>query len=368
MSLNDDPILTTRDAAAILGVSVKTAQTWIEQGMIESWKTPGGHRRVRTSAVIALRDQLGNGRQPAARVENAIALVVASDAALPAYLEAVAAAGLRGIGQSDPFNAMLDAGVAMPAVIAIELMRGDWERLSMARRLLQSRDLGHMRMLIVTDMSSAQLEADLGRLSRVTVLQTPADRAAFTAALMRCLALTPPDDAASSYPIAANEEARVQAVARTGLVDTVNEPEFDEIVQLTAEILRVPISLMTLLTPDRQWFKARWGLNAQETPRPWAFCNFTIMQNDVFVVDDAAADVRFNANPLVTGEPRIRFYAGAPLRDAQGNALGALCGIDRQPRVIDAVQKRRLVNLAGLASDRIGLVTRRRAERWNKAG
>jgi len=366
MSTNDDPILTSRDAAAILGVSVKTAQTWIEQGMIESWKTPGGHRRVRRSAVIALREQLGNGRQAAARIENAMALVVASEPALPDFLEAVAAAGMHGIGQSDPFNAMLDAGVAMPAVIAIELMRGDWERLSMARRLLQSRDLAHMRMLVVTDLSSAQLEADLGSLSRVTPLHTPADRPAFAAALLQSLALTPSDDAASSYPVAPNEDARVQAVARTGLVDTLSEPEFDEIVQLTAEVLRVPISLMTLLTPDRQWFKARWGLNAQETPRPWAFCNFTIMQNDVFIVDDAAADERFSANPLVTGEPRIRFYAGAPLRDAQGNALGALCGIDRQPRSIDAVQKRRLVNLAALASDRIALMTRKRFERWNK--
>ncbi|VXB11068.1 Xis DNA binding protein with GAF sensor [Burkholderia sp. 8Y] len=367
MATEDDPILTTRDAAIILGVSVKTAQTWIEQGQIESWKTPGGHRRVRASAVNALREQLGNRRHTSINTESAVALVIASDAALPAYLEAAAAAGLRGIGQSDPLNAMLDAGIAMPAVIAVELMRADWERLSMCRRLLQSRDLAHARMLVVTDMSAAQVEADLGVLSRVTLLQAPADKPAFAAALASCLALAPSDDRdAPAYPVAANEAARLRAVERTGLVDSVNDPEFDEVVQLTAETLRVPISLMTLLTPERQWFKARWGLNAHETPRPWAFCNFTIMQNDVFVVEDASVDPRFDANPLVTDEPRIRFYAGAPLRDAEGNALGALCGIDRQPRMMDATLKRRLVNLAALASDRIALVTRKRLDRWNR--
>jgi excisionase family DNA binding protein len=369
MATEDDPILTTRDAAAILGVSVKTAQTWIEQGLIESWKTPGGHRRMRETAVTELRERLGNRRQASSQSGSAFALAVASDAALPEYLDALAAAGLRGIGQSDPFNAMLDAGIAMPAVVAVELMRGDWERLSMSRRLLQSRDLAHMRMLVVTDLSSAQLEADLGALSRVTVVRAPAETPALAAALRECLAITASEETvASPYPVAANEAARLQAVARTGLVDTVSEPEFDEIVQLTAEILRVPISLMTLLTPDRQWFKARWGLNAHETPRPWAFCNYTITQTDVFVVEDAASDARFSANPLVVDEPRIRFYAGAPLRDADGNALGALCGIDRQPRTIDATQKRRLANLAALASDRIVVGARRRGERWGRGG
>ncbi|WP_175942166.1 GAF domain-containing protein [Caballeronia sp. BCC1704] len=367
MTKEDDPILTTRDVAARLGVSVKTAQTWIEQGQIESWKTPGGHRRVRASAVDALRDQLGNRRPAPVHAESSVALVVASEAALPSYVEAAAAAGLRAIGQSDPLNAMLDAGLAMPAVIAVELMRGDWERLSMCRRLLHSRDLAHMRMLLVTDMPAAQLEAELGALSRIAVLPAPADKPAFAAALVACLSLAPPDNADTSpYPVAANEAARLRAVERTGLVDSASDPEFDEVVQLTAETLRVPICLMTLLTPDRQWFKARWGLNAHETPRSWAFCNYTVMQNDAFVVEDAAADPRFEANPLVTDEPRIRFYAGVPLRDAEGNALGALCGIDRQPRVMDATQKRRLVNLAALASNRIALVTRRRLDRWNR--
>ncbi|MDR5857711.1 excisionase family DNA-binding protein [Caballeronia sp. LZ062] len=368
MSEQDDPILTTRDVAALLGVSVKTAQTWIEQGQIESWKTPGGHRRVRASAVDQLREQLGKRRHVSTNPESAVALVVASGAALPAYLDAVAAAGLRGIGQSDPLNAMLDAGIAMPAVIAVELTRGDWERLSMCRRLLQSRDLAHMRMLIVTDMPAAQVEADVGAMARVTLLSAPADKPSFAAALAACLALTPSDHRDESpYPVADNEAARLRAVERTGLVDSPAEPEFDEVVQLAAETLRVPISLMTVLTLDRQWFKARWGLNAQETPRPWAFCNFTIMQNDVFVVEDAAADPRFAANPLVVGEPRIRFYAGAPLRDAEGNALGALCSIDRQPRVMDAAQKRRLVNLAALASDRIAVAMRKRSDRWNRS-
>src|SRR4051812_4079446 len=106
-----------------------------------------------------------------------------------------------------------------------------------------------------------------------------------------------------------NEAKRLAALRRLELLDTQPEPEFDELVSLAAGICGTPISLVTLLDERRQWFKAGVGLDAKETPREIAFCAHSILQSDLFVVEDAQKDERFAANPLVTGEPNIRFYA-----------------------------------------------------------
>lgn len=227
--------------------------------------------------------------------------------------------------------------------------------------------MASMRMLVVTDLSRSQLETDLGALSRVSVVDASLDWRALDASLRACLgAALEAEAGALSYPTASSESARLDAVLRTGLVDSPPDPELDEIVRLAAETLQVPISLITLLTGDRQWFKARWGLSVPETPRAWAFCSYTILQSDVFTVADAMEDPRFRDNPLVTAEPRMRSYAGAALRDADGYALGALCAIDRQPRIIEETQKRRLLHLASLASDRLARRLNVRANRWQR--
>jgi len=156
------------------------------------------------------------------------------------------------------------------------------------------------------------------------------------------------------YPVGRDEAGRLLALAAAGLVDTPAEPRFDRIVRLAAQVTGSPIALVSLLTSTRQWFKARVGLAAQETPREWAFCSHAVLHDAPFVVEDAAADPRFRDNPLVQEEPRIRFYAGVPLRDRAGEALGTLCVIDREPRKLRAAELQALMDLAAIAADEIG--------------
>jgi len=133
------------------------------------------------------------------------------------------------------------------------------------------------------------------------------------------------------------------------VLDTEHEEAFDRITRLAAGLLDVPIALISLVDGERQWFKSRVGLDATETPRELAFCAHAIQGDILFTVKDATDDERFSANPLVTGQPNIRFYAGAPLKSEQGYNLGTLCIIDRVPRVLDDRQRELLEDLAGLA-------------------
>ncbi|WP_434622835.1 putative bifunctional diguanylate cyclase/phosphodiesterase [Azospirillum sp. B2RO_4] len=133
-------------------------------------------------------------------------------------------------------------------------------------------------------------------------------------------------------PIPAREGDRLAALQRFELLDTPAEPAFDQITRLAAKLLKVPVALISLVDRDRQWFKSRIGLPVQETPREHAFCAHALESDALLVVADARQDERFANNPLVTGDPNIRFYAGAPLRTADGLALGTICVIDDQPR------------------------------------
>lgn len=236
---DDDPVLTSRAAAALLGVAVSTAQLWIENGAIASWKTPGGHRRVRLSAIQRLID-------------------ARAGAALPPATECAVASGTEFI---------------------------------------------------------------------------PAD--------------------APDYPVPPTEAARLLALDASGLVDTPAEAAFDRLTWLASEMTDAPMALISLLTAERQWFKSRVGVDVAQTPRAWAFCSHVILQQGLFAVEDALSDPRFRDNPLVTGAPHIRFYAGFPLLGANNQPMGTLCVLDTEPRKLREREVRALRELTDLASEEI---------------
>lgn len=234
---DNDPILTTREAAQLLGIAVSTAQLWMESGALPTWKTPGGHRRVRLSSVRRLLDQQSN--------------------------EGGAAGG-------DGDSASIDASGGVPGPMA--------------------------------------------------------------------------------HP---DEARRLAALAQAGLMDTPADEAFDRLVRLAAQVTDCPIALVSFLDQRRQWFKARVGIDLVETPRDWAFCHHVLEAGAVLVVPDAADDPRFARNPLVTGAPHARFYAGVPLSDGHGRQLGTLCVLDREPRRLRERELRALHELAAIASEEI---------------
>ena len=167
----------------------------------------------------------------------------------------------------------------------------------------------------------------------------------------------------AAAPLPPNEETRLETLEALAILDTAPEPAFERLVQLAKHLTGAPIALVSFVDGQRQWFKARVGLEASETPRVQAFCAHAILEEGVMIVPDATTDPRFADNPLVTGDPGIRFYAGAPLVTA-GGPLGTLCVIDTKARTITADQQEALATLAELVVDALDKrVEARRAAR-----
>ena len=153
----------------------------------------------------------------------------------------------------------------------------------------------------------------------------------------------------------ADEAGRLEALRRYEILDTAVEENFDRFTRIVSTILNTPISLISLVDSDRQWFKSKIGLDAAETPRDVAFCDHAIRGDDVMVVEDAAEDARFASNPLVIGDPFIRFYAGAPLVTSDGYRIGTLCAIDKRPHTFSAKERQLLSDFSHLVMQELEL-------------
>lgn len=157
-----------------------------------------------------------------------------------------------------------------------------------------------------------------------------------------------------------HELERLHQLHSLQILDTPADPAFDSLTALAAELLEVPVALISLVDRDRQWFKSRIGLEVCETARDISFCQHTLHDGQPLLVEDASSDPRFAANPLVTGAPHVRFYAGIPLKPDGRHVLGTLCVVDTRPRRLDASRLRQLTALAGQAEELLKLQRQRR--------
>ncbi len=152
-----------------------------------------------------------------------------------------------------------------------------------------------------------------------------------------------------------DEQQRLAALHRFGILDTAPEPQFDRLVTLAAQFFDMPMASVTFVDEDRQWFKAKTGSESSEDPRRISFCSIAIAQDGVMVVHDATQDARLKKFDNVTGEPHLRFYAGAPLVTAEGHKLGTFCVLDQRPREFSAEQEVLLESFAAMAMDELNL-------------
>lgn len=166
-------------------------------------------------------------------------------------------------------------------------------------------------------------------------------------------------------PVPTDEQQRLARLRSYAILDTEPEQGFDDLVQIAAHLFGAPMALVSLVDAERQWFKAKVGLEACETSRDVAFCAHAIVERQPLVVPDARLDPRFAANELVTGDPHIRFYAGAPLLVGTGSAVGTLCVIDVVPRTCSPDSLSMLQKLAAMVVDRLEL--RRKLEELRSA-
>lgn len=158
-----------------------------------------------------------------------------------------------------------------------------------------------------------------------------------------------------------NEQDRLEALRAYEVLDSEPEAAFDDLVEVASQVFDVPIALITLVDEERQWFKAKVGLGVTETPRDHAFCAHAILAQETMVVPDATHDARFADNPLVTADPSIRFYAGAPLLTPDGHGLGTFCVIDSKPHVTSPMEASQIRILEALSRQAVRLLELRKA-------
>jgi ribonuclease BN (tRNA processing enzyme)/GAF domain-containing protein len=255
-----------------------------------------------------------------------------------------AAANIRVIEASDAEGIRAAAATARPSVAFLQHGPGH-DALAIGRAIVADRDGDRRQMPIVM---IADREGAGGKEAGVVEWLLKPFSSAYAHATVQAWVLRGMSRWRKA-PIPEDEARRLASLKSLGLLDTPPDPRFDRITRLASRYFAVPIALISLVDRDRQWFKASVGLDIVETSREASFCAYTVVDRKTVVVNDALADDRFAENPLVIGEPRVRFYAGAPLILSNGTCLGSLCLMDTRPRWFAADDTRLLEDLRDLA-------------------
>jgi len=351
-AVND--VLTTAKAAQLLGVSVRTAQLWVESGQLPSWKTPGGHRRIPRQAVLDLIDSPAQELS----VVRAHAVVFAGEGRGAQWR----IAGLPGLG------------LLVDVAEEVHIVRGWLDFIPPMLVVVENADEGERKRLVsalsndvrfnqttIISLKAAGVSAPVALASRRIQFGMPADVSATSAAIVEYLmACEHGESEPAAFPRPWSERARLEAVKQSGLVGSPPDASFDRLVRLAAHATRTPIAMFTLITQAEQWFKSRVGFEGSDTPRDWAFCNETLVANEFTVIEDLSKAENFAQNPTLAEPHGFRFYAGAPVRDPLGFALGSICVIDVVPRTLSGEEREALTTIAEAASHLIRLMALQR--------
>ena len=280
-----------------------------------------------------------------ALVERYVLLAIA-DAGLAASLsDAIRAEGMRTefFSSTDEAKTLIDKAQPSLAILEHDPPRMDGLAACRAIRQVKGADSAQLPVVVIAAREDAAAGAAVG----VTEWLIKPFESSYARTKIRAWVLR----AACHWIRAAlpdDEEQRLAALRRTGLLDTPPDDRFDRITRLAAALFNVPIALVSLVDEHRQWFKSCYGLATRETPRDAAFCSHVVYNRKPMIVPDTFADPRFADSPLVTQDPRIRFYAGCPLILEDGSCVGSLCLVDTRPRTLDEPELARLHDLANL--------------------
>jgi excisionase family DNA binding protein len=350
-AVDDDvkDVLTTAEAAQILGISTRTAQLWVESGQLSSWKTPGGHRRIPRQAVLNVKDRPVQQHFGV----RAHAIILAAEGRGTGWRYA----GLRGLGLllhvSEDLQTVREWLALTPPMLIIVEDADDGERKRLVAALYQDVRLGQTTIISLTRTQAG--EPVLLGPQRVQIGMLPDVAATSVAVVTHLMQAERAQIEPSTFVKPWNERARLAAVRQSGLLGSAPDPGFDKLVRLAAHAIGAPIAMFTLVTQDEQWFKSRTGFDGDTTPRDWAFCNETLVANELTVIEDLSKAENFSHNPTLSEPYGFRFYAGAPVRDPFGFALGSACVIDVVPRKLSEDEREALTTIADAASNLIRL-------------
>ena len=342
-------ILTTAEAAHLLGISTRTAQLWVESGQLASWKTPGGHRRIPRQAVLTLIDR--PTQQAGVRAH---AIVFAGKGRGAAWRDA----GLRGLGlllhTTEDVQQVRTWLASTPPMLIVVEDADEGER----RRLLAALHEDHrLEKTTIVSLTMSNSDAPVLSAPQRVQLKMLADVSATSLSIVKQLMKEVRKKPASGFAVPWNERARLVAVRDSGLLGSAPDADFDRLVKLAAHAIRAPIAMFTLVTQNQQCFKSRTGFDGATTPRDWAFCNETLVANELTIIEDLSKAPQFAQNPTIAEPYGFRFYAGAPVRDPFGFALGSTCVIDVVPRTLSGNEREALNTIAESASNLIRLRT-----------